>query len=227
MFESHSLGVFPKRETRAGQPSPITTFLPPHNSPSILFYLFIFTWGLATSSEASGQLPNWRWISLVPAHDPGANHCRLPGGGVAVLTHLVQQDLGDANQRIIFWNASESWKAVCVSDDASTDQVSRSAVATNAERHLRFCRAEHAVYFSFKVDGQRATEGTLIKAGTTCIIAYAVSLTLSVAVDAQIFKRENRWAPFWKAPCWRASTSLPTRDQTSDVDMLYCDCAEG
>lgn len=67
MIESHSVGAFPKRETQAGRPSPITAFL-----FSTAFY---FTWGSATSSEASGQLPNaWRWLSLTQAHVPGTNH---------------------------------------------------------------------------------------------------------------------------------------------------------
>lgn len=112
-----------------------------------------------------------------------------------MLIHLVQHEfrgeMGNANKRIIVWNS-----IVCVNDGAPTDQVGRSAAAANAGRHLRLCRAEHAVYFSFKVDGQRATKGTLEKAGTTYVIehrlchAVSMSLTLNVAVVAEIFRSE-------------------------------------
>lgn len=93
-----------------------------HHLPFSLF--FYFTWGLATSSEAPGQLPNaWRWLSLAPAHVPGGNHhhphhLHFPWGA-ALLVRLVQpefrREMGNANKHIIFWNAYWKLSILCTS----------------------------------------------------------------------------------------------------------------
>lgn len=133
VFESHSLGAFPKRHKQGSH----------HQSaPSSFFFCFY----LRISDLIGGTRTAAKRSALTQPHKqhvPCITSLPLPltnPQGAALLVRLVQRGekksfllarkINVSSPRNIF----ASWKAVCVNDDASTDQERRSAAAANAQR---------------------------------------------------------------------------------------------